>query len=79
VQALSHRGDKTSVFVVGADGTLEQRAVEIGLQTSSDAEIASGLSEGEQVVVSDRGGLKAGQKVHAQTVVTPEYHEDAQQ
>ena len=80
VQAVSHRGDKTTVLVVSADGTLAQRDVEIGLQTSSDAEIVSGLSEGEQVVVSDRSGLKAGQKVHPQTVVAPEYHEgDAQQ
>jgi RND family efflux transporter MFP subunit len=80
VQALSHRGDKTTVLVVSADGTLAQRDVEIGLQTSSDAEILSGVSEGEQVVVSDRSGLKAGQKVHPQTVVAPEYHEgDAQQ
>lgn len=80
VQAVSHRGDKTTVLVVSADGTLEQRAVEIGLETSSDSEIVSGLSEGEQVVVSDRSGLKAGQKVRPQTVVAPEYHEgDAQQ
>lgn len=75
VQALSHRAGKTSVLVVGADGTLEQRPVEIGLETSSDAEIVSGLNEGEQVVVSDRSGLKAGQKVRAQTVAAPEYHE----
>jgi len=80
VQAVSHRGDKTTVLVVSADGTLAQRDVEIGLETSSDAEILSGVSEGEQVVVSDRSGLKAGQKVHPQTVVAPEYHEgDAQQ
>ena len=80
VQALSHRGDKTTVLVVNADGILEQRPVEIGLETSSDAEIVSGLNEGEQVVVSDRSGLKAGQKVHPQTVVAPEYQEgDAQQ
>ena len=80
VQAVSHRGDKTTVLVVSADGMLEQRDVEIGLETSSDAEILSGLSDGEQVVVSDRSGLKAGQKVHPQTVVAPEYHEgDAQQ
>ena len=80
VQALSHRGDKTTVLVVNADGTLDQRPVEIGLETSSDAEILSGLNEGEQVVVSDRSGLKSGQKVHAQTVATPEYHEgDMQQ
>jgi RND family efflux transporter MFP subunit len=80
VQAVSHRGDKTTVLVVSADGTLAQRDVEIGLQTSGDAEILSGLSEGEQVVVSDRSGLKDGQKVHPQNVVAPEYHEgDAQQ
>jgi RND family efflux transporter MFP subunit len=80
VQAISHRGDRTTVLIVSGDGTLAQRDVEIGLQTSSDAEILSGLSEGEQVVVSDRSGLKAGQKVHPQTVVAPEYHEgDGQQ
>jgi RND family efflux transporter MFP subunit len=80
VQAVSHRGDQTTVLVVNAQGILEQRAVEIGLQTSSDAEIISGLNEGEQVVVSDRSGLKAGQKVQAQTVAAPEYHEgDTQQ
>ena len=79
VQAVSHRGDRTTVFVVSAEGTLEQREVQIGLETSSDAEIVSGLNEGEQVVVSDRGGLRAGQKVHTQAVTAPEYHEgDAQ-
>jgi len=46
------------------------------LQTSSDAEIVSGLNEGEQVVVSDRSGLKAGQKVHPQSVAVMQYHED---
>ena len=80
VQALSRRGERTTVLVVSADGTLEQREVQIGLETSNDVEIVSGISEGEQVVVSDRGGLKPGQKVHAQTVNAPEYHEgDAQQ
>jgi len=76
VQALSHRGGKTSVFVVGADGTLEQRPVEIGLQTSSDAEIVSGLSDGEQVVVSDRSALKPGEKVSAQIIAVPEYKDE---
>jgi len=75
VQALSHRGDETSVFVVGADGTLEQRAVQIGLETSSDAEILFGLSEGEQVVVSDRSALKPGERVIPQVITVPEYKE----
>jgi RND family efflux transporter MFP subunit len=80
VQALNDQGDKTSVFVVGADGTVERRPVQIGTQTSSDAEIVSGLTEGEQVVVSDRAGLKPGEKVHTQVVAVPAYnHEDSQQ
>jgi RND family efflux transporter MFP subunit len=75
VQALNHENDKTTAFVVNGDGILENRTVQVGLQTSGDAEIVSGLSEGEQVVVSDRSGLKPGQKVHPQAVAVIEYHE----
>lgn len=79
IQALSHDGDKTDVLVVNPDGTLAQRAVQVGIQTSSFAEVLSGVNEGDQVVVSDRGGLKAGEKVRPQTVPVLEYKEDAQQ
>lgn len=78
VQALNHEGNKTTVFVVGPDDHLQEREVQLGLETSSDAEITSGLQEGEQVVVSDRNGLKPGQKVHPQKVAVLEYHEPAQ-
>ena len=63
------------MFVVNSDGVLEERTVQVGIQTSSDAEIVSGLNEGEEVVVSDLSGLKSGEKVRAQTVAVPEYHE----
>jgi RND family efflux transporter MFP subunit len=79
VQALSHEGDQTTVLVVSAEGTLERRDVQVGLETSSDAEITSGLSEGEQVVVSDRSGLKPGDRVHAQVVPVLEYKEENSQ
>ena len=75
VQALSHQGDRTTVLVVNPDGALEERAVQVGIQTSSDAEIVSGLKEGEQVLVSDHSGLKPGQKVIPQMITIPEYHE----
>lgn len=76
VQALSHQGGKNSVFVVKADGVVEQRPVEIGIETSSDAEIVSGLSEGERVVVSDHSALKPGAKVIPQEIAVPEYKDD---
>ena len=75
VQAISRREGKTTVLVVGADGLIEQRPVQVGIETASDAEIASGLNEGEQVVVGDRSGLKAGEKVIPQMVNVPEYKE----
>jgi RND family efflux transporter MFP subunit len=75
LQAVSHQGNKTSVFVVNRDGELEERSVELGLQTTTDAEVLSGLSEGEQVVVSDRSGLKPSQKVHPQAMSVMQYQE----
>jgi RND family efflux transporter MFP subunit len=75
MQALNHDGDKTTVFVVNQNSELEDRAVQIGLETANDAEIVSGVNEGEEVVVSDRSGLKGGVKVHPQAVAVMEYHE----
>ncbi len=79
VQALNHEREKTTVFVVNQNGELEDRSVQLGLETASDAEIISGLNEGEQVVVSDRSGLKAGEKVRPKAVAVMEYHEPSPQ
>jgi RND family efflux transporter MFP subunit len=76
VQALNHEGEKITVFVVNGDGELEDKVVQLGLQTASDAEISAGLNEGEQVVVSDHSGLKAGEKVRPQLVDVMRYHEE---
>ncbi len=79
LQALNHANDKTTVFVVNANGELEDRPVTLGIQTANDAEVVAGLTEGEQVVVSDRSGLKPGEKVHAQVVQIMQYHESNQE
>ena len=49
--------------------------VTLGLETSTDAEVVSGLTEGEAVIVSDRSGLKPGQKVRPQAVQMLQYQE----
>jgi RND family efflux transporter MFP subunit len=79
LQALNHENDKTTVFVVNANGEIEDRSVTIGIQTASDAEVVAGLTEGEQVVISDRSGLKPGEKVHPQMVQVMQYHEGNQE
>jgi RND family efflux transporter MFP subunit len=74
IQALSREGARTTVDVVNHDGVVEERSVQLGLETATDAEVTSGLNEGEMVVVSDRSGLKPGEKVRAQQVTVMEYH-----
>ena len=78
LQAVNHEGDKTTVFVVGRSGEIEDRPITLGLQTANDAEVVAGLTQGEQVVVSDRSGLKPGDKVHPQVVQMMQYHETPQ-
>lgn len=79
LQAVNHDGIKTTVFVVGKNSELEDRPITLGLQTANDAEVVSGLAEGEEVVVSDRSGLKPGETVHPQIVQIMQYQEGSQQ
>jgi len=73
--AVNHEGGKTSVYVVNANGVIEDRPITLGIQTANDAEVVSGLNEGEEVVVSDRSGLKTGEHVHPQLVQIMQYHD----
>lgn len=68
LQAISHEGDTAGVVVVNSSNRIEERKVQVGMQTDTDAEILAGLKEGELVVASDRSGLKPGQEVKPQTV-----------
>ncbi|HYB76795.1 MAG TPA: efflux RND transporter periplasmic adaptor subunit [Candidatus Bathyarchaeia archaeon] len=78
VQALNHEGNnQTSVYVVTSERELKDQPVELGLTTANDAEVVSGLKEGDKVVVSDRSGLKSGQKVQPQLVQTMQYKEES--
>jgi macrolide-specific efflux system membrane fusion protein len=72
---VSREGDRTSVYVVDKNNRIEERTVTLGLQTANQAEVISGLSEGEQVVVSDRSGLKPGEPVRPQVVELVKYQE----
>jgi RND family efflux transporter MFP subunit len=76
VQAVSHEGDQAHAYVVTRAGRIEERAVTLGVQTASDAEVLTGLAEGDMVVVSDRSSLKPGQEVKAQRVEVMRYQGD---
>jgi RND family efflux transporter MFP subunit len=70
LQALT-TGDQPTVFVWTKDGQLQERKVKVGIRTADKAEILGGLQEGDAVVVGNRAGLVAGQKVGAKFVELP--------
>jgi RND family efflux transporter MFP subunit len=75
LQAINHERDGTTVLVVNREHEIEDRPIKLGIQTASDAEVVSGLNPQEQVVVSDRSGLKPGQKVRPQLIEIMKYQE----
>jgi hypothetical protein len=78
LQALDHQGDEASVVVVDSGNRIENRKVMLGIQMPDYVEIASGISNGEQVVVSDRSDLKAGQVVKPKPLESVSYEGSAQ-
>lgn len=79
LQAINHESGKTTVLVVNQNSEIEDRTVTLGIQNATDAEVLSGLSGGEQIIVSDRSGLRPGEKVHAQVVPIMRYQEPKQE
>jgi RND family efflux transporter MFP subunit len=68
LQAVDHEGDRSSVLVVTPANRIEERTVTLGVQNAGFAEVVAGLTDGEQVVVSDRGALKPGELVQPKTI-----------
>jgi RND family efflux transporter MFP subunit len=73
MEAVNHEGEQTTVYLVSPGGKVEDRPITLGLETSTDAEIISGLAEGDAVIVSDRSGLKVGEEVRPQVVQMLQY------
>jgi RND family efflux transporter MFP subunit len=73
LQGVSQANGEVSVFAVNANNTIEERKIQVGMQTASDIEIVSGLNLGDRVVVSDRSGLKNGMQVRPQQMDVEQY------
>lgn len=69
VQAVQDGGNgQGAVLVVNASNRIEKRSVALGLETATDAEILSGLKEGEMVVFGQQSQFRPDQLVSPQTV-----------
>jgi RND family efflux transporter MFP subunit len=67
IEAVSS-GKSPLVYVVNHDHLIEERPVQLGLETPDKYEVLSGLQEGDQVVIGNRSGFQAGQKVEPKMI-----------
>ncbi len=62
-RALVREDESVFVFVVQADDTAKRVKVELGLEDAERAEVLSGLSNADEVVVTGQAGLSDGGKI----------------
>jgi membrane fusion protein (multidrug efflux system) len=58
--AVMAMGERTLVYVIGADGAAQMRPVKVGLRTANQIEIISGLQEGEKVITEGLQKVRPG-------------------
>ncbi|WP_147652552.1 efflux RND transporter periplasmic adaptor subunit [Vulcaniibacterium gelatinicum] len=61
--AIVQVGQKSFVYRMQADGTVEQAEVQVGARREGQAELVSGVKPGERIVVDGVGKLRPGAKV----------------
>lgn len=66
VQAIDRTQAAPFALVVDAQGRVEKRTVQLGVETANRIEVLSGLAEGDQVIVANLESYPPGQQVHAQ-------------
>ncbi len=70
ITTIARKGESATVYLIKKDGTIEERAVKLGLESPFKIEILSGVSEGDMLLVGNRTGVKPGQHVTPKVVST---------
>jgi len=72
LQAIQSTGTgQGTVLIVNSTNHLERREVKLGLLTATDAEVLTGLHEGETIVFGEQNQFKEGELVSPQLVQAP--------
>jgi RND family efflux transporter MFP subunit len=69
--AVTGGGQSGTVMVVGADGRLATRTVQVGLRGSTLVQVTAGLQEGDEVVLGDTSRYRDGELVHTRLQQEP--------
>ncbi|HTQ59040.1 MAG TPA: efflux RND transporter periplasmic adaptor subunit [Candidatus Solibacter sp.] len=68
VQALDHEENGVSVLVVDKNNKIQERTVQLGIETPDQVEVVSGLAQDDMVVVGNRSQLRAGMIVQPKLI-----------
>ena len=63
VQAIDHQEGGATVLLVDREDQVQERAVQLGIETADRVEVLSGLNENDLVVIGNRSQLHPGMKV----------------
>jgi RND family efflux transporter MFP subunit len=73
LQAINQASNQPSVLVINESKQIAARTITTGIRTANDVEVLSGLKEGDEVVISDRSGLRAGETVSPKVIEAATY------
>jgi len=62
IEAVSGTGQPT-VYLIDGDQRIEERPVQLGIETPTKYEVLSGLHEGDRIMIGNRSQVSVGQKV----------------
>lgn len=68
VEAIDRQAGGATVLLVNGEDQVEERPVQLGIETSDRVEVLSGLDENDLVVVGNRSQLRPGMKVQPKLV-----------
>jgi len=67
----THNNVEGVVLIVNSANHVEKRAVKLGLESATDYEVLSGLTDGDRVIFGEQNQYKEGELVNPQTIVAP--------
>ena len=69
LQAVVRNGSEATVLVVNAQNRLEERRIQLGLESNNRVEVLSGLKEGDRVLIGSRSEYRVGDQVEPKPIV----------
>ena len=63
LHSIVMRDDQQTIFIADADGIIQRRVLEVGYTDDKNAEIISGITEEDLIVLEGQNKLREGVKI----------------